>query len=448
MALQYGANILASDMKNMLEHYDRQQSGVRTWRQLFGNASLGFQAQSDALRTDYSNIIAQAYKANLARENAILNAGLNQGSTQQMLSANRQDLHNTYQQYVQGYTNDANAIAKTYGEEVSAIDTALTQRSENFAKLYRSAYDYLSEELANATLLKDTNIISSMDDAVRYEQMESNYLDEKRLGWLRNDDGELKNWNEISHEILNPDGSLNRKGVEFFDQMFNATPQGYTNDEGEETRSFDQWLTEKSSDEKSELYGLRDWWIGQDLFNYTRAGTNKGTANVLSGRESDDEKASHYEYLSSADVKNFGNLSLNDISSKASASKTNYEKAYDSFINDPGVEGDYSASTKKAEAALETAKSDWANYQTEIVSRKSKYLKELKKTIGSERYDEFMKGEASFDNEYQRLLNDLKSSEMYDDKKAKAIETWYTKFVKRTQDFINKNLWTGKTSGY
>ena len=35
MALQYGMNITASDMRSLLEKNDKQQSGVRTWRQLF-----------------------------------------------------------------------------------------------------------------------------------------------------------------------------------------------------------------------------------------------------------------------------------------------------------------------------------------------------------------------------------------------------------------------------
>ena len=41
MRLQYGMNITASNMRNILEKNDKQQNGVRTWRQLFGNASLG-----------------------------------------------------------------------------------------------------------------------------------------------------------------------------------------------------------------------------------------------------------------------------------------------------------------------------------------------------------------------------------------------------------------------
>ena len=68
MALQYGMNFLASDMRNILEQHRDVQNGVRTWQKLFGNASLGNQAQVGALKADYTDAITQAYKSNQHQE--------------------------------------------------------------------------------------------------------------------------------------------------------------------------------------------------------------------------------------------------------------------------------------------------------------------------------------------------------------------------------------------
>ena len=36
--MQFGLNLPASNIKKILEQNDKQQSGVRSWRQLFGGA--------------------------------------------------------------------------------------------------------------------------------------------------------------------------------------------------------------------------------------------------------------------------------------------------------------------------------------------------------------------------------------------------------------------------
>lgn len=276
MALQTGFNLTASDMTSLLEKIDKQQSGVRTWRQLFGNTSLGYNAQSDALNTDYASAIAEAYKTNFARRNAILGSGLSTGSTQQLLSQNRADLHTAYETYVRNYGSAASSLAESYGKEIGELNTALTERAANFADLYNSAYKYLSEELYG-----------------------TNYVNANNLAWTLNEGGALKTWDELAYLMFDNNRNLTAQGTEFFDQMFNATPQGYTrfNKDGEEVavRTFDQWLNDTNPE-------LRTWAAGADAFNYTRAGSNLGTAKALAGMESDDQKYHQSEYMDEGDA--------------------------------------------------------------------------------------------------------------------------------------------------
>lgn len=292
MQLKNGFNITQSDMRPLLEQYDKQRSGVRTWRQLFGNAALGYNAQSDALKTDYADAISQAYMSNYAQRNAIASAGLSAGSTQQLLAQNRNDLHAAYEQYVRNYGSDAAKVASAYGEEVNAIEGALTERAQNFANLYNSAYRYLSEELYGSTRTTDEGILD--------------YLKEHNLDWtyLKDEQGnptdQLMPWSQVSQRLFNPDGTLTIEGQEFYDQMFNsALDPGYVryDDKDNEyaTRDFRQWLSDRDND-------LFNWWIGQDNYNYNLAGTNQGTANTLQGRESTDDEFHQSDYLTDKKV--------------------------------------------------------------------------------------------------------------------------------------------------
>lgn len=268
MAVRYGVNILASDMRDWLEENDRQQSGVRSWKQLFGNAALGYNAQSDALKTDYASTIADAYKANFERQNAVLGAGLNAGATGAFLADNRNDLLTAYDSYVRNYQSDVSALAKNYASEVGTYDEALDQRAKNFASLYNKAYDYLSQELNGAY-----QTFGEGD-----KQTTVDFFTDQGLDWMRNDAGVLKSWNELSYDLFDNDtGELTDAGRDFYNRIFNGVPQAWMRDVDDANsdvtkravRSFDEWLSDTDAD-------LREWWAGQDEFAV--GGINKDTA--------------------------------------------------------------------------------------------------------------------------------------------------------------------------
>lgn len=312
MNLQYGVNIPASNIKSMLEKNDKQQSGIRTWRQLFGGASLDFGAKKDALTSDYSSAIAEAYKANFERKNSILGLGLSQGNTERYIGMTQQELFNTYNKFMENYAANLQQASSDYAKEVTDYDNALTERATNFSNLFNKAYDYLKTELYGATrnrnmMNEDGTPVLEMSgkgkkakpikdengqNIIRTEQVE--YLKENGLDWLLVSaeeaskdpslvEGQLKDWNTIAKDyIFDSDMQLTEQGKLFFDAIFNASPQQFVTN-GEPTRSFDKWLSDTDSD-------LREWLVSQDPFNYTFAGTNRGTANVILGGESEQMK--------------------------------------------------------------------------------------------------------------------------------------------------------------
>jgi hypothetical protein len=483
MALQYGMNITASDMRSLLEKNDKQQSGIRTWRRLFGNASLGYNAQSDALTTDYSDAIAQAYRANFAQNNAIMNAGLGTGMTREMLAQSRNDLHTAYETYIRNYGSDMTKASENYGKEVGAIDAALTERATNFANLYNSAYKYLAEELYGSTLTLPgtaengaTPIYEGKgkkSKLVGYENVTLDYFDENDLGWLKNDAGELLSWNELSHSLMNPDGSLTAKGVKFFDQMFNTLPENYmsTNDEGEtwRTRGFDEWLSATDND-------LRNWWVSQDEFNYNFAGTNKGTANVLTGRESTDDKYGVYEYADTSGL----NRSLPSTTSFDTSigayedAVAGYLDAYKHYLstpdssvpNSPGADARNQVNTAKSayDKAKENLSTSWLEYTEQIKTERNNALDFLQSKVGTEMYNEFLRENKAFVDSYADLLNVQVGSPILGDPKdieaygknvvnqyrqaGVKLDKYYQELLTRIRAFIKKHGYDGKMSGF
>ena len=302
MPLQYGLNINKSDMMKMLEQNDKQQDGVRTWRKLFGYAGLGANAQSDAITSQYTDAIAQAYKANFEQQNAMYSSGLGSGAVKEALALTRQELQNTYANYLSNYQSNMGDVQEAYSNEVGAIQDDLETRAQNFADLYNSAYTYLSEELfgAQGTELDYDNMTPIVEGKNTKDpkvtgyaptEMQLDYMTEHGLDWLKNEDGTLKSWAEIGPLLLAEDGTFSEQGRMFFDQMFNASSAELSNftrtdDEGVEhkVRGFDEWLSEYNPE-------LRDWWASGDSFNYNFAGSNAGSAKAYAGMDSTDVDA-------------------------------------------------------------------------------------------------------------------------------------------------------------
>lgn len=468
MALQYGMNITASDMRSLLEKNDKQQSGIRTWRQLFGNASLGFNAQSDALTTDYTDAIAKAYESNFKQNDAIMGAGLASGVTKEMLSASRNDLHTAYETYIRNYGSDMATVAKTHGEEVSTIDAALTERATNFSKLYNSAYKYLSEELFGATQTlpgtAENGAVAKYEgegkDAkfVGYEDINRDYIDEHGLQWIYrldengNPTTELRDWDSLSHDLFNDDGTLTKRGVQFFDQMFNTPYENYTHVDGERyIRSFDEWLSDTDAE-------LRDWWIGQDAFNYNFAGTNRGTSQVLAGRESTDSVYGTYEYADTSGLSEFAQRTFDSSeASNAFQAKAQAQQKASEFAQKAKTatgrkkdkyEGGVSGYNAAADALDKQAKEAWNAYLLSVSSTKSELFTFFQNKVGSSLTNEFWSEYKWLEDDYNQLIKEAQSKGYYDEALVNEIDRWYNDLLKQMNAYIKKHGYNRKTSGF
>lgn len=444
MSLPYGVNITQSDMRSMLEQNDRLQSGVRTWRQLFGTAGLDYATKQSQLKSAYSDAIAEAYKSNLAQQNQILGTGLAQGSTEQLLASNRQSLNEAYQNYISNYAKDLSTAASDYSKNVSSISEALDTRAKNFSDLYKSAYTYLSDEISDTTRTDESGTIY-------------NYLAENAPDWLydRDEQGKVtgvRSWEDLSRVLFDENQNLTREGIEFYDMVFNTIPdERYTKNDDTKVRSFDKWLSDTNPE-------LREWYVSADPYNFSKRGTISGTANVLSGRESTDYTYGKYEYIDPDKsfaldenlVSTFNNLNdaykrLNDLSAMT-VSGTDFDdwykkqpKAVQEFVKAHPVQdnaGDEMVVKYNAiKPVREEIKKQNAAVLDLINSTYTDFDKDLLNTLGKRGYDTLRE---ELSTEYKKLEEALKAGE------GKEAYSSLKSIVNKANNFVSKQI--GKRS--
>lgn len=343
-SLLHGVNLPASNIRDMLEKNDIQRSGVRSWQQLFGNASLGSNVEADTLTSYYSDAMSQAYTNNFEQRNAIMGSGLSKGSTQRYMGMNTQDLVNTYNKFIGNYETDMSNVTAKYGEEVGAINADLTKRATNFSNLFNSAYDYLGSELYGASKEAQGEIEAT------------DYLKERGLEWVLDEQGGLKDFDSLG---IFDNNQLTDVGINFFREVYNAQPQTFDKEDGTKARSFDKWLSDTNPE-------LRDWWAGTDEFNYNKAGSNKGTANLMLGRDASDD-------ASDVPAMKISTASYGDI-------KQSVETAVTDTLENKGRDGiksisDIGTRVKKATSGInkEMTYDEWFKWGQKIADRDAWY---------------------------------------------------------------------------
>jgi hypothetical protein len=473
MALQYGVNITASDMRSILEKNQKQQSGVRTWRQLLGNASLGYQSQLDKNKSYYNDAMLQAYKSNFAQNNNIIGAGINAGGTKNLMADNRLELQNIYENYVKNYLSAGQSASEDYSDEVSAIQEGLTERAEKYSSLYNSAYKYLSEELYNASLTNLGEPTYDKDGNVTYDNpINTSYLEDRGMDWMleRDADGNilgLSSWDKILSKLKNSDGSLNENGTKFFDQLFNANPNEYINNlTGEDSKTFGQWL----SDTDNELY---NWLASKDLFNYNFADTNFGSAKNILGMESTDSTAGSKEYINTEDLNNFdkaiqmsGGAGNNNIFYKIAIEKSNQsfevakntaaylEEIEKQWRHRYGKYGDEIEHTLKNTALAKKTEAEaistnaWNEYKKYTNTIKSTLDTKFKDLVNTNVYNKFYAQNKKIYDEYDKLLTQLNDSKTYDEDIAKKIGSIYSEMIRKMTAFLETSNYQKNLSGF
>lgn len=351
--VQYGSSIPASDVANILEQTDRQANGVQTWRQLFGNASLGYQSQIGALEKDFSDAISQAYNSNLAQQGVIASSGLATGSRNYLQENLSKELSSVYQNYVNNYRKAQQEVQQSYSDEYNLIAKELGTRAENISSLYNdAAYGYLS------------------------------YLNEQgkfgdlNLGWLNAYNDETGELNMLGKDAImemlfdKETGEMNAYGRAFYDAMFNM--------KGDTFSSFGAWLAENNPE-------LADWALDADVYN--TGGTNLDKVKDIIGLGGD-YVSDAPRYIETRNVIGTDNTYTykddkgKDITYNFTLEKdAKYKKQYDKY------------NTKSQEIVLNALEKYKNSQNKKWINDKSKdkYLNEEIMAASSKHYDEMLR---------------------------------------------------------
>ena len=401
--LKYGVNITESDVQNMLEQNQKQQNGVKTWRTLLGGAGVGYNAGRDAALSSFSDTVAQAYDASLANKSAIYASGLNAGATKNLLRDNASSLHQAYESALSNYNKNLAAATDTYQKETGTIVTDLQTEAKNYTELLNKSYDYLKELYgANQTIPVTAEIGAAEKyegsgkntEFKGYEDVNLNYLQDNDLGWVLDDAGALRSWQDIQADMFDDDDNLNARGVQFFDAVYNADPQNYmvTNAETNETsklRSFDEYLSDVSPE-------LRNWYVSSDQYNATRAGTKRGSLNVLTGRESDDflYNKNNYKVYSTDKLNQIGAEfgATGELAGKAAKANDEFN-----YFQKSGVDATY----------------DYTALENEVAQAKAKIDELSKKSVGSAADSAAIRHAYAVYEDAQNRLDEAKGSPEY-----------------------------------
>ena len=373
--IQHGVNITANDMKDIIES-NSYYNGENPWQKLYGSSALSYQNQIDQLLKTYGDTIASAYKASLEQQNALYDLGLIQSDTEYLQKISRQELMNTYQNYLSNYRSAQNELANSYLEEKSLYDEALMTEADNYAKLYNSAMDYYENILKGATYTTDDlskPIYSGEGKEAQatgeYEQKTTSLVDEYGLDWLMKQDADgnmiALDRNELMNKMFDQEGGITEYGRNFYDMVFNhaATAKGYTDIEGNPIVSFDKWLSDNDDD-------LYNWLHSTDTFNYTHQGTKLGSAKEMLGLDSTDDTFEYSGYK-------FPDKFLNDIDTFFTDIQNTFTELQNSGANleDSAILDEAKTSYDEMVANIESGLGEnYEKYRKEFESLGNKYL--------------------------------------------------------------------------
>lgn len=278
--MKYGSIFTEDRVKKQLYDLNKDYRGRQTWANMFANAGLSAQQQQSALNYNYSNALSQAYLSSLHNNSVV--AGSNVLNKQALIDQNTLALEEAFNTYSKQHAEGSKEIAKNLSATTTAIDTELAKQASNTVAYANANYEYLQklyEQYNNGenTLFNDINwskyLYNETDE-------EGNIIDSR-----------LKTWTELTAPTYEEDGQGNKQWTSLYDDKGNLTIRG--------ADFFDQMQNELANTGKGMSFGeylseanpeLLNWATQANPYDFTLAGTNKGSFQTLFGLTSTDEE--------------------------------------------------------------------------------------------------------------------------------------------------------------
>lgn len=300
--MAYGYIQTAGNVASQLKKLNRDYYGRQTWGSLYAGVDLQKQQALGELGYDYQGQMAKAYATAYQQKSAIANSQLGSGFKEQGQLDMDAALQEAFNSYRESYLSSAANIESSALQATSQVDALLQQEAQNYVDYEASAYSYL-QNLYDRAYPGDDADYDADQSLIKLFSEDPNWSKYvvKEKDAQGNETSRLMTEQELRARNYDLDasgqGTLNKTGVDFYDQMLNQLSRE------DERYSFHNWLA-------TENPGLYEWSISGNPYDYNEAGTNMGTFKKMMGLQSTDDE---YKF-----IERFGGMTTEEV-------KTNVE---------------------------------------------------------------------------------------------------------------------------
>ena len=290
------------DAKNAVRELSNAQGG-NTWADLYKSNYFAGEMQKGALRSSYSDAMAEAYKSSLEQRADIAGSNIGQGFKEQYTADIDAALDAAYDQYIGQQTSGLQAVAGNVAENKAAIDEALLIEATNTLGVknavedyYNWVYNWYAENSGDG---RDNLFLS--DPYWRQYLVEvgpDEQLPTEDVTYITEGEGDtakqyrLKTFEELGKEpdFYNDDMSLGGRGSDFYKKMLN-----YFEVSGDENKFIAPSFSKYLQNTNKELY---DWTKSSNVYSYTpdvaSRSRNIGVVREVLGMSSNEEQWSEF----------------------------------------------------------------------------------------------------------------------------------------------------------
>ena len=259
---------------SMKDYYRNQRTGaLNTYDPLFGTVNMQEKAALGSLKYDYGKALNEAYIASQNQANAIMASNLGTGYKERELDKLEPTLQQAYEKYAQSYQQGIDDVEQNANTARTQISEQLSNQAAMATNLTNSTADYLrylwesTKDNPNSVFYTDPKFQRytklNAEEQAKYDAFaRDNVLGSKvakEIGSQYNADvRELMADEDLMNLLYDENGLMTIAGTEFYDILLNADKSLF----GDDVLSYNTWLynQQQAADEKSNYYGLYDWY--------------------------------------------------------------------------------------------------------------------------------------------------------------------------------------------
>lgn len=379
------------DMKQNLYQSYKTTQGFNTFEQANLQTNLAYDKALLKTNLEMEDAVSQAYNSYLQQQQQINNSALGTGYKEALRNINASALENAYNTSLSNLATKQSEIEQGRTQDLNAINTALTEEAQMMQRYQTSHYDYLKWLYE-----KNPEDIFANDEWSQYLETVKDEYD--------NDVTQIMSFEDLRRTLVDDEGYLTQRGVDFFDQMEDALVGRFDND-----YSFTSYLEQAYQDDKVTGQDLLNWMTSYNPYDAS-GNRNDVFRRMIGDNDNAWHKYERPELGARLDIKNVSPKRTDFTHTKGHWWSLIPKQREDDDIN-------YALNEFKVdmEEIMEIT-SKVPNLSESLTKRieslynrvNDKDAKIIRKELGDDNIDNIMNWEKTWRNDYNSLLNDLR----------------------------------------